>query len=195
MGAWTEPLTLGLFIGAFAFWRRKAWIAGVLFGLALVSKQYLVFLLPLVLLHREERYWSRVGVGALAGIATFLPFLVLDANALFQALILNLTEISFRPDTLSLSGMLNEYGITFEIPRAVWLVLIGLTGIAAGVKSRTRRDLALLSGVVLAVAFVTGLAFLNYWFLVFGLVAISVSGLLGGGSESGGHSRTAPAAV
>ena len=48
--AWTEPLTLSLFLLAAVTWNRSRIWSGVLLGLALASKQYLIFLLPLVLL-------------------------------------------------------------------------------------------------------------------------------------------------
>jgi len=175
-GAWTEPLTLILFVGALIMWRRSALVAGVLLGLALASKQYLVFLLPILLLYREDQYWRKLLFGVGAAVLTFLPFLLADPQAMGQALIGNLSGISFRPDTLSLPGMLYELGIDFELPRALWLALIAVTGAIVGRRARSARGLALSFAFVLGFAFLTGLAFLNYWFLVFGLVAFAVAG-------------------
>jgi len=174
-GAWTEPLILFLFVAALVIWRRSALVAGVLLGLGLASKQYLVFLLPILLLYREDQYWRRLLFGAGAAVLTFLPFLLADPQAMGQALIGNIAGISFRPDTLSLPGMLYELGIVYELPRALWLALIAITGVIVGRYTRSARGLALSFAFVLGFAFLTGLAFLNYWFLVFGLVAFAVA--------------------
>jgi hypothetical protein len=170
--AWTEPLTLALFLLAALAWTRSPIGSGVLLGVGLASKQYLIFLLPLVLLHRDEG-WRRRSMAAIGtAVATLLVGLIPDSSAFLQATIGNLTSIGFRPDTQSLPGLIHELGSTFMLPNWLW---IGMTLLVVGVlakSSRTRSGFLIRSALGLAFAFLAGLGFPNYWFLVAGLIAI-----------------------
>jgi len=170
--AWTEPWTLLLFMAAAISWKRSSIGSGILLGLALASKQYLIFLLPLLLLHREEG-WRRRSMAALitAGV-TLMAGLLPGPTAFFQATIGNLTSIGFRPDTQSLPGLASELGISVMLPNWLWIGISLLTVLVLARTSRTRSGFMLRAGIGLGVAFLLGLAFPNYWFLVAGLLAI-----------------------
>lgn len=171
-GAWTEPLSLALFGVAAVTWNKRATTSGVALGLALASKQYFVFLAPLVLLHRDENWRRRITTIGLTLAAMILPAVVIDPGAFYDATIGNLTEIGFRPDAQSIPGLLSKLGIDVELPQWAWLA----TGMAAsaliGLRSRSGSLFAARAGLVLGLTFVLGLAFPNYWFLVAGLLGI-----------------------
>lgn len=169
--AWTEPLTLGLFLGALLVWRRP-WLAGILMGLALGSKQYLVFLAPLLLLHRDAGWVKRSSVAMATIAATVIAPLAVDPRGIVRSVIGNTASIAFRPDTLSLSGPAATLGLEFVLPALVWVPLGLLIGYLLARRSRRPGDFATRAGMTLASVFLIGMAFPNYWFLGFGLIAI-----------------------
>lgn len=172
--AWTEPLSLVLLLLAVLAWQRGPLISGVLLGLALASKQYLVFLTPLLLLHRDENWVKRLITAALTVIVTLLPAILIDPASFYTATIGNLADIGARPDSQSISGLLEGIGVQFELPQWAWLT-VGLgAATAVGLRSRSSSMLLGRVGLALGVAFAVGLAFLNYWFLIFGMLAISI---------------------
>lgn len=170
---WTEPLSLLLFLMTATQWRRHPVLSAVFLGLALASKQYFVFLAPLVLILRDEDAPRRASVAIGTIVATLLPPLVVDARAFVEATLLNLAEIEFRPDSQSLTGVLAITGVEFVLPRWTWF----LTGMAVSVGvarlARSRSEFLAGAGAVMAFAFLAGLAFPNYWFLVAGLFALA----------------------
>ncbi|MEX2251159.1 MAG: glycosyltransferase 87 family protein, partial [Acidimicrobiia bacterium] len=171
--AWTEPLTLLLFLLALVAWRRGPLISGILLGLALASKQYLLLLTPLFLLHRDEDWMKRLITTAATVTVTLLPAVLIDPVSFYRATIGNLADIGFRPDSQSISGLLGAMGINFELPKWAWLT-VGLgAATVVGLGSRSSSLLLGRAGLALGVAFAVGLAFPNYWFLILGLMAIS----------------------
>jgi hypothetical protein len=173
--AWTEPLTLFFFLMAAVTWKRSHLWSGLLLGLALASKQYLIFLLPLLLLHRDQG-WRRRSMAALATAGvTLIAGLAPNPAAFVEATIGNLTGIGFRPDTQSLPGLANEFGFTFLLPNWLW-VLLSLAAVTVLARSSvTRSGFMLRAGLGLGIAFLLGLSFPNYWFLVAGLLAIGTA--------------------
>lgn len=177
--SWTEPLSLALLVAAAVLWRSKPVPSAVLLGLALASKQYFVFLAPLVLLHKSDRSLQRSLVALGTAAMTIVPALLVDPSAYVMATIGNLTDIGFRPDTQSISGLLARFGVEVILPIWLW-ALLGL--VVATVVARlvtTPGEFITGAALILAVVFVTGQAFPNYWFLVMGLVAAApiVSGM------------------
>jgi Glycosyltransferase family 87 len=170
--AWTEPLTLSLFLVAALSWNRSHIWSGLLLGLALASKQYLIFLLPLVLLHRDQGWRRRSSTAVAAACLTLIAGMLPNPTAFVRATLGNLTSIGFRPDTQSLPGLANEFGFTFLLPNWLWILLSVAAVAALARSSRTRSDFMLRAGLGLGIAFLFGLAFPNYWFLVAGLLAI-----------------------
>lgn len=180
--AWTEPLTLVLFLGAFLAWRRP-WLGGVLLGLALASKQYLFFLAPLVLFHRDEGWRLRAPVSLATAMATLLVPLAVDTSGFVESAVGNAAGIGFRPDTQSLSGLAGVLGFEFVLPTLVWIPLALVIGILLARSSQSVTDFAIRGGLTLATAFLIGMAFSNYWFLVAGL--FGTAGVIGLDHRSG----------
>jgi hypothetical protein len=168
--AWTDLIALPLLLGSGMLWRRHPYASSLLLGLALSTKPYFVLALPLLLLWPDAFRWRRVGVTGGVIAATYLPFFLADPTSIVRTLQLGAAGGPYRPDSLGLAGL----GI--EVPTVVSLgVAIGLgiwIGRRAGKPERFFVGLAL----VLAVAFLTGYqSFINYWFLVAGLVVVAIA--------------------
>jgi hypothetical protein len=171
--SWTEPISVAL-IGA-SFWaigRWKRW-GWVLLGVALASKQYLIFLAPLALIYRDDSN-KRPGWISLASAAVVAGFPVLfGPREYFQAIVGVAQDIGFRPDSQSLNGMIHELGGDFLIPTG--LGILAVVGVLTTLRV-LRLGYPLLPGggvVVLATLFLTTSAFPNYWLLVAALAAFS----------------------
>jgi hypothetical protein len=173
--AWTEPLTLLLFAGAALTWRRSSVWSGVFLGLALASKQYLVLLLPLVLLHRDDGWRKRPVIALGSAAVSLLAGLVLGPTVFIGAIFGNLTTIGFRPDSQSLPGLANDLGLGFALPNWLWIMLSLVFVTLMARSSTTRVGFLLRAAVGLGVAFSLGLAFPNYWFLVAGLLGLGLA--------------------
>jgi Na+-transporting NADH:ubiquinone oxidoreductase subunit NqrE len=186
--AWTEPLTLALFAIAAILWERYPKSSGLFLGLALASKQYLVFLAPMLVLHRDRGSRPRSVVAAGVAGLTILVGLTPDPPAFLRSTIGNLADIAFRPDTQSLPGLLGDLGLHLNLPNVVW-ILVGL-GVATLLarSSTTSSGFMIRAGLGLGSAFVLGMAFPNYWFLVAGLLGLG-SALDVVGAEAGAISQ------
>lgn len=171
---WTEPLSLGLLLLSAIFWKKKPVLSAVFLGLALSSKQYFVFLVPLLLLHRDNERIRRSVVAIGTASLTLLPALLTDAHLYIQANIENLAEIGFRTDSQSISGLLAQFGLEFSLPAGVWVVASFLLAVLLGRKSKTRGDFFLFGSLILSGSFLIGQAFPNYWFLMIGMAGMSV---------------------
>jgi hypothetical protein len=170
--AWTEPITLALFTVAAILWKRYPKSSGLFLGLALASKQYLVFLAPMLVLHRDRGSRPRSVVAAGVAGLTILVGLTPDPPAFLRSTIGNLADIAYRPDTQSLPGLLGDLGLQLNLPNVVW-ILVGL-GVATLLarSSTTSSGFMIRAGLGLGSAFVLGMAFPNYWFLVAGLLGL-----------------------
>jgi hypothetical protein len=177
---WTEPWTLALFAAAGATWGSIP-LSAVLLGLALGTKQYLVLLAPLLLvsLRREPR--RIVVAGATAALSLSVAF-VGDFDAAWFTLIERPLGLGFRPDSRSVSGLFEAWGVTVRPGSAVMLVLAVAVSWWIGRRVRNVADLFAAAAAVLAVGFLASMAFLNYWFLVAGLTILSI--ILDDGQDS-----------
>ncbi|HEU4749705.1 MAG TPA: hypothetical protein VFT54_01480 [Acidimicrobiia bacterium] len=172
---WTEPLLMGvaslLVLGNSEPGRLQVWRTAVLGALA-SSKQYMVFLAPLVLVVRSLRIplsLSAVGLTA----ATLIPFLLIDPRSVYHALYENLAVIGDRPDSFSISGMLQTLGLTTGgLPRLLWIAMTLIFGYLIARRIRDLSDFILGTAMVLGFAFLIGVAFVNYWLLCAGLVLV-----------------------
>jgi hypothetical protein len=167
--AWTEPLSLGLFVVALLGIRgRWAW-GWVLLGIAFASKQYLVFLAPLALMYQGSKRPGWIAIGTAALVTTF-PVIFGPADY-YQAIIGNALEIGNRPDSQSINGLISALGGNFTVPTAIALLAVVCVLFAIW-KRRTPAESLICAGVVvLATVFLTTSAFPNYWLLVAGLAA------------------------
>lgn len=169
---WTEPLQLALLLVAAVTFRR--WIiGGLIMGMAVASKQYMVLtLLPLLLLPDPNR-WRRLGVVVATGVVVTAPFFLWNPAAFWQATVAVQFERIQRLDTSSVAAL----GVVLPL-----LLVLGVVGFAAlFLGSRIRGTHGLLLTQVFAVALYFALSpntFRNYWFLVaFSLIfSISLSG-------------------
>jgi hypothetical protein len=174
--AWTEPAVLGvLALALWAYSAQKLGLAAVLFGLAFSAKQMLVFgfvLLPLL----PRVTWRHVALAAAAALAVIAPFFVLDARALWYSVVSYHLSLPPRFDSLTLTNLIDN---RFDVRPSGLLPLFATTAIIAGFWRYIARDITsmmLLLGAALFVFFATGKqAFMNYYFLVAGLLAISAS--------------------
>jgi hypothetical protein len=170
--AWTEPLSLLLFLGAALAWRRAPLGSGLLLGLALASKQYFVFLAPLLLLHRDQDWQKRTLTALLTAAGSVLIGLVPGPGAYVQATLGNLAGIAFRPDTQSLPGLAADLGFELLLPNPIWIGVALLVLFLLARTSRTASGFILRAALGLCAAFMIGLAFPNYWVLIAGLLAL-----------------------
>ena len=109
-----------------------------------------------------------------AGVAGLTIFVGLahDPPAFLRSTIGNLADIAFRPDTQSLPGLVDSLGLQLNLPNIVWILIwLGVTALLAR-SSSTTSGFMIRAGLGLGAAFVLGMAFPNYWFLVAGLLAI-----------------------
>lgn len=168
---WTEPVSLVLLVSGVMLWRRE-WLSPLLLGLALASKQYLVVLVPLIVMV-DTRPWRRslttLGVAGL----TLVPALIADASSFWFTMVTRPLGLGFRVDTRSLSGAFADLGVSFEIP--TWVMLGGVLAVSGLLARRihSRSDLLAAIAVVLTVTFTLSLAFTNYWWLVQWLAGMS----------------------
>jgi hypothetical protein len=132
----------------------------------------MVFLAPLVLVVRSLRIplsLSAVGLTA----ATLIPYLLIDPRSVYHALYENLAVIGDRPDSFSISGMLQTLGLaTGGLPRLLWIAMTLVFGYLIARRIRDLSDFILGAAMVLGFAFLTGVAFVNYWLLCAGLVLV-----------------------
>jgi len=169
---WTEPLSLLLFLGAALAWRRSPTWSGLLLGLALASKQYFIFLAPLLLLHRDDGWQRRSLTAVITAGGSMLIGLAQNPSAFVQATVGNLVAIGFRPDTQSLPGLAADLRFELLLPNAIWIGLSLLVAFLLARSSTSSSGFTIRSGLALGTAFMLGLAFPNYWFLVAGLLAL-----------------------
>jgi hypothetical protein len=170
--AWTEPITLALFVVSAILWERYPKSSGLFLGVALASKQYLVFLAPMLVLHRDRGSRSRSVLAASVAGLTILVGLAPDPPAFLRSTIGNLADIAYRPDTQSLPGLLGDLGLQLNLPNIVWILVgLGVTTLLAR-SSTASSGFMIRAGLGLGAAFVLGMAFPNYWFLVAGLLGL-----------------------
>jgi len=164
--SWTEPLSMALIAGALVgILRNRRW-GWFLLGIAVASKQYLVLLAPVILMHRdvEGRRPGWVSVATSAVVAGFPALFGLSEY--YGSVIGVAAAVGFRPDTQSLNGAIASLGGEIVLPMIVVIpVLVGL------LYALTRMDLPPASlpaaGVAtLGVALLVTSAFPNYWMLV-----------------------------
>lgn len=169
--SWTEPLSLPFLLVASRFWRSKPIVSAVALGLALSTKQYFILALPLLLFWPDERRWKRIGVAGAVALATMLPFLLIDAGALVDALFGNTAFSALpRPDSTNLVHL----GLV--TPRWVATGAAAGLGVWLGRRGGDEFRFTLALAAVLSVAFFLGVAaFRNYWFLIGGVVLIALA--------------------
>ena len=172
--AWTEPVSLAFLVAAFFLWARPAG-SGAGIGLALASKQYFLVAAPLILLHRDLKWKTRLVVAAVTIIATVGVALAWNAGAFWSSAIDFHTTTPPRLDSGNIVGVLGLVGVTWNPPTVLALGAGLIAATIAGRLSRNRGTFMLALGLALALSFlVTSQAFANYWFLVVGLGVLTL---------------------
>lgn len=169
--SWTEPLALPFLVLAGQFWRSRPVVSAVALGLALATKQYFVLALPLLLLWPDEWRWKRIAITGGVVFATLLPFLLVDAGALLDALLGN---TAFAATPRADSSNLVHLGIL--TPRWIAVGAAVAIGLYLGRRGGGGYRFVIALAAVLAVSFFLGVAaFRNYWFLVATMTLIGVA--------------------
>jgi hypothetical protein len=170
--AWTEPLSLTIVGLAIVTWSRP-WFSGLMSGLFVGSKQYLVAGSPLLVFNEIPAKWKRATAAAIGLVIAFAPILYWGLSDFIDAAVRFHLEAPARRDGSSVVGLLAGFGIDWAPPP--WLmalaVVIVVAALARQVDSATRWIAAV--GVTLTVTlFLSGQAFANYWFLIAGMAAL-----------------------
>lgn len=176
--AWTEPLLLTLVIWwAVLLQRGHSWWAVVPLALACASKQHLALLLPILLVWRGFGPARTAVTGGLAA-AFMAPWLVRDPTVFVHDTVTLLVE--FHPirfaNTVYLLA-LNVFGVTMPF----WLTgLVVVAALGAATWLVRRPDVGLVevlrisAAVLLTASMVNKQAFYNQFWLVAGLVGLSL---------------------
>lgn len=176
--AWTEPLLLvGITWWAVLVAQGRAWWAVLPLALACASKQHLALVLPLLLLWRPFGATRTIATGAATGLLISPWFLTAPADFVHDTITL---LVGFHPITFANTWylyFLNEHGITLPF----WitgLVALGTLALAALFVVRRQPPMGELlrwvALVLLAANLVNKQAFYNQYWLVGGLVALSL---------------------
>jgi hypothetical protein len=131
-----------LLAGAYAMWRSSAG-SGLTTGLALASKQYFFATAPLLLLHRDARWKSRLVIAVSMIVVTIGAAVVWDPIAFWDAAVRFHLSTDPRPDGANLVGLASLFGLTWEPPGFLALAVGLVVGVLAGRHSSTRRSFML----------------------------------------------------
>jgi len=157
---WTEPLQAVLLLGAALLWRRPV-LYGIVFGLAIASKQYMVLaVIPLLSAPFPDR-WKRLGISAAVAAVTLVPFFLWNPDAMWNALVAFQFDRPVRGDSTSIEA----FGIVLPILAALALSIA--VGLVAGRRANTPGKLLLAQAATIGVYFAASPnAFPNYWYLI-----------------------------
>jgi hypothetical protein len=183
VNAWTEPLLVGLLATAVVGMRRHWRATPYLLGVLLVSKQYLVVILPLLWLLRGTARTSAMGLRGFAArvvgsaLAVSVPLAVWSPIAFWDSVVRLQLRQPFRADSTSLLvWLVNRTGwpppsVYGWLPLAAGLLTACLLAWRA---PRTPAGFAGAVGVTLLVTFMLSKqAFANYYYLALGALLIA----------------------
>lgn len=158
--AWTEPLQLILIVGA-GLALRKPIASGILGGLAIASKQYMILaFVPLAMVADTGRK-ARLTITLTVAAVSILPYLLWNPPAFWDALVASQLDRVQRLDTLSIAS----FGLGTSIVPAA----LAATGVAILLawKVRSVAVVLLAQASSLAVYFtLSSNSFRNYFWLV-----------------------------
>jgi hypothetical protein len=190
--SWQEPLLAAFLAATAALLLRRAAgpSVGVLAGLALSLKQYLiVFVAPFLLRRGLRAAWPALVIG---GMVAWLPFLVWDAPAALRHGLWFQLQTPFRPDGLTLLSAL--HAATGATPGKQLAAVAGVaTSVALAWHTRTAAPAGawLRAGTMaMLVAFLLGSqAFANYYHLIALLLLVLVAVRLREGGTAGSSAQ------
>jgi hypothetical protein len=185
---WTEPFLVLTFVAVVFLAVRTAETTPIALGLLIATKQYAPLLLPpaVVLLQSVRNCvgWPRMTLIPLAAAtATALPFLVSDVESFLYSTVTVHKVAPFRMDSLSIPAVLvkagQELGYTGvpELPAWVGFAFAaGVLGLTLLRAARTPAAFCGASAMVFLVFFLFAkMAFLNYYFAVFAILACGLA--------------------
>ena len=176
---WTEPfVALGLCLVAYASIRRPAWLPAAL-GFLFASKQYTLFLAPLVFVlfpvGQGRRAMSVLWRGVAIAVGIALPFAAWNPGAFFHSTVAFQFLQPFRPDSLSYLALYASLTGT-QLPS--WIGFAAMTGALVFVVWRGPRSAsgfaAASAAVLLALFAFNKQAFCNYYFVVIAALCCAV---------------------
>ena len=155
----------------------SSWILlGLVAGLALASKQYTpLLLLPLLPLVAARQRWRVAGTAAAVCAASYLPFILWDAGALWRGVVTFQLVQPFRPDSLSWPAAVASWGGPRLPP---WPAFVAAAGVAIVTMLRARSAAGAIAGGAAAwLVLVIGnkQAFCNYYWLGAGLLCAAIA--------------------
>ena len=180
--SWTEPFVVLLLAATvFVACRREAWVP-YLFGLFMVVKQYLVFVVPLACLMVRRPLPDRHGMGrwALKALATAaavsLPLALWDASAFIRDVVTLQFDQPFRADALSYPA----YAASRELsPVPTWLAFVAApVAVGLSLLRAPRTPAGFASAVALTYLGFFALnkqAFCNYYYFVVGALCCAIA--------------------
>jgi hypothetical protein len=196
--SWTEPFTI-LFLGATVLCALRApRLLPLSLGLLLATKQYLVFVLPLVWLLAPDRRRALVLLGQALGIALLvtLPLALWKPGAFLRSAVLLHFRQPFRYDAISVLVPLARAGLPPALGSVLPFLLTPLAVVLALLRCpRTPAGWALAVAFVYLVFFACNKqAACNYYFFVLAAVcaAIAAADLTAGRDGGGGSPASGP---
>jgi hypothetical protein len=177
--AWTDAYCFGLVALTTALAARSSRFTPWVLGLALVSKQYMVFLAPLGLLLIPPP-WNRrkvalfLGQTLLSGCLVTLPWILWDPKAFLNSTFA--PHLHFNPTSLSFLVALADGGRPAYVNALPFLMLIPAYVLVLLFSARGAAGFAMSSALVLWSFFsFSKSAFCNQHFLVFGCVVAALA--------------------
>ncbi len=190
---WTEPTVVLLL--ALVIWaanKYPAWL-GIMVGLFLVSKQYLLFALaPTLLLAPGIPSWRRfIAIAVGVGAVVTLPIALIDFQGFIRSVFVGVSSTSLRMDALSFLPFA-AYALHHSLP--AWTGAIGFIMAAAltpfllrSLPKNTTGYAAAIAGVYLFFFAFGKLAFCNYYYFVFAALICAATRPAISGHRHSGH--------
>ncbi len=195
---WTDVHVVFMLALTWFCFERRLLLLPYVFGLLLVSKQYMLAVAPLGLLllprpWQARQLWRFFGRAAIPAAVVTLPFVLWNAREFVNSVVMFQIRQPFRPDALSYLNVLKPTD-----PAAwVWVSFAVLgAALAAGVLVGSRRGLTFPLGVAACLLLFFALskqAFANYYFVVFASACAAVASF--GGRDEQVVSRVDAASV
>lgn len=173
--AWIDGLILAPFIWGLYFFKSEKFFKGaILFGLVAATKQYMIFMFPLVFFYLLARKDLRIAlqgtfIAVFSCLLTMLPFLIASPHEFLQETFFKVLSLSPRDDSLSWNSYLFKfYGIVLSSK-----VTLPIYAVAIGIGSWVIYQGKRLKDLLFAVVFIYGIVFLfgkqafcNYYYLL-----------------------------
>jgi hypothetical protein len=136
----------------------------------------LIWLLPRSAAGSEKGHSRLAAKAAAVAIGVTLPFILWDARALYDDLLVFQMDQPFRPDSLSVPAWIaHHYGVL--LPQWIgWAIVVPATLVALRSAPRTASGFAMATGFVFFTFFAfSKQAFANYYVFVIGALAVAAA--------------------